>query len=39
MIALILAPSKGKAPYPPLAICALKAWLKKYGYTGTWNAE
>lgn len=35
MIALILAPSKGKAPYPPLAICALKAWLKKYGYSST----
>lgn len=35
MIALILAPSKGEAPYPPLAICALKAWLGKYGYNST----
>lgn len=35
MIALILAPSKGEAPYPPLAICSLKAWLSKYGYRST----
>lgn len=35
MIALILAPSKGEAPYPPLAICSLKAWLGKYGYSST----
>ncbi|RGM00368.1 radical SAM protein [Bacteroides sp. 3_1_33FAA] len=35
MIALILAPSKGEAPYPPLAICSLKAWLKRYGFKST----
>lgn len=35
MIALILAPSKGEAPYPPLAICSLKAWLKCNGFEST----
>ncbi len=30
MIALILAPVKGDAAYPPLAICALKAWLSMH---------
>lgn len=35
MIALILAPSKGEAPYPPLAICSLKAWLRCKGYKST----
>lgn len=35
MIALILAPSKGEAPYPPLAICSLKAWLRCNGFKST----
>lgn len=35
MIALVLCPVKGKAPYPPLAICALKAWLKESGISST----
>lgn len=35
MIALVLSPSKGKAPYPPLAICALKAWLIQNKFKAT----
>lgn len=31
MIGLVICPSKGRAPYPPLAIASLKAWLSKHG--------
>lgn len=31
MIRLIICPSKVRAPYPPLAIASLKAWLSIHG--------
>lgn len=31
MIGLVICPSKGRAPYPPLAVASLKSWLSKHG--------